>query len=174
MASMDRLSVAHVKTSLVYLVLGTGTGGAVSLWPNTPELIRLRPVHVHMMLLGFVLPVIFGLAYHVLPRFVGRPLHSIALGWWTYGLVQAGAAGMPAGFLLLAFGNPALGAWVLPLAGACGIAGCWLFAYNAWRTLPRFSEAPPPTPLRFPPPAPAVPKRIATIPAPDLHPERPL
>ena len=34
--------------------------------------------HVHMLLLGFVTMMIYGVAYHVLPRFAGYPLHNRA------------------------------------------------------------------------------------------------
>ena len=34
--------------------------------------------HVHMLLLGFVTMMIYGVAYHVLPRFVGFPMHNRA------------------------------------------------------------------------------------------------
>ena len=38
-----------------------------------------RPAHVHMLLLGFVTMMIYGVAYHVVPRFAGFPLHGLTL-----------------------------------------------------------------------------------------------
>jgi cbb3-type cytochrome oxidase subunit 1 len=35
-----------------------------------------RTAHLHMNLLGFVAMMIFGVAYHVIPRFTGHSLHS--------------------------------------------------------------------------------------------------
>ena len=41
-----------------------------------PGATMYRPAHVHLNLLGFVSMVIFGVAYHVIPRFTGHPLHN--------------------------------------------------------------------------------------------------
>ena len=68
---------AFLKSSLAWLALGVtpwrrdgGTSGV--------DLYRLA--HVHMMLLGFVAMMIFGVAYHVIPNFAGFPLHRPAGG----------------------------------------------------------------------------------------------
>jgi len=38
-----------------------------------------RPAHAHVNLLGFVAMMIYGVAYHALPRFVGVPLRRARL-----------------------------------------------------------------------------------------------
>lgn len=50
-----------------------GVGAASYLW---------RPAHAHMNLLGFVAMMIYGVAYHALPRFAGVPFSRprLALG----------------------------------------------------------------------------------------------
>jgi cbb3-type cytochrome oxidase subunit 1 len=105
-----------------------------------------RAAHIHLLLLGFVTGMIFGVGYHVFPRFAGRPLRSPGLvmpHWW---LANLGVAAMAAAFVLRAEGvrgSPAL----LGAGGAAAAIGAYLFAYNIWRTLdaPAGSRAVPPT-----------------------------
>ena len=61
-----------------------------------------RLAHVHMMLLGFVTMMIYGVAYHVLPRFSGHPLWSPRLAGWHCWSAQLGLALMVTGFVLRA------------------------------------------------------------------------
>ena len=63
-----------IRASLVWLGLGVSLGVAMVIVPQYA--LVYRPAHMHANLLGFVSMMIFGVAYHVLPRFVGRPLHS--------------------------------------------------------------------------------------------------
>ena len=73
---------AFLKSSLAWLALGVTLGVAMAAHPAW-TLYRLA--HIHMMLLGFVAMMIFGVAYHVIPRFAGFPLHWPAgerVHWW--------------------------------------------------------------------------------------------
>ncbi len=47
-------------------------------WPDIR--FTLTRVHVHILLLGFVAMMIYGVGYHILPRFMGRPIYSHRLG----------------------------------------------------------------------------------------------
>ena len=134
---MDPAVVLFLRASLVWLVAGVtlGVGMAVS-----PALIVLRTAHIHMLLLGFVTGMIFGVGYHVFPRFAGRPLpsrHLALVHWW---LANTGIAAMAVGFALRARGV----AWspvLLSAGGSAAALGAYLFAWNIWRTLGR--AAPP-------------------------------
>ena len=70
---MDWFVRYFIKSALVCLGLGIVMGVWMALSPGA---ILYRPAHVHLNLLGFVSMVIFGVAYHVIPRFAGHPLHS--------------------------------------------------------------------------------------------------
>ena len=128
---MDRTVVWFLRASLAWLVAGVTLGLGMALHP---PLLAYRAAHIHLLLLGFVTGMIFGVGYHVFPRFAGRRLVSPGLvmpHWW---LANLGAAAMAAGFVLRAEGvrgGPAL----LGAGGAAAAIGAYLFAYNIWRTL---------------------------------------
>ena len=128
---MDWFARRFLKASLAWLGAGVTLGLAMSLWPR---LVIYRPAHLHMNLLGFVAMMIFGVAYHVIPRFTGHPLHSRRMAgahWW---LANAGLAAF-----VLGFGAqpnvPAAAPLLLALGGSASAASAYLFIYNIWRTI---------------------------------------
>lgn len=146
---MDWFSKAFIKASLTWFGIGVTLGAVMSSWPNAA---MYRTAHFHMNLLGFVSMMIFGVAYHVLPRFVGHPLHNRRMAvvhWWV---ANAGLVVLTLGFVLL----PTLGARAYPvqgIGGAISALGAYLFIYNMWRTLDgpkvlqRVRQAPSPLPV---------------------------
>ena len=62
-----------------------GTGLVSYLW---------RPAHGHMNLLGFVAMMIYGVAYHALPRFRGVPFTRPRLAFAQVALANVGLLGM--------------------------------------------------------------------------------
>ena len=81
-----------VISSLVYLLFSGFLGIVMGVNPTLTGYIRYA--HIHLMLLGWVSMMIFGLAYHVLPRFVGMPMVSEGwqkFHWW---LANIGLIGM--------------------------------------------------------------------------------
>jgi cbb3-type cytochrome oxidase subunit 1 len=77
---------------------------------------------------------IFGVAYHVIPRFAGHPLHNrrAALTHWWF--ANTGLALMVAGFLARA--NAARSATaMLGVGGVLSGTGALIFAYLVWRTI---------------------------------------
>lgn len=69
---MEKYAKLFTKAALIYLVLGVTLGVAVAVNPVLGP--RLRFVHIHFNLLGFMTMFIAGVAYHVLPRFNARPV----------------------------------------------------------------------------------------------------
>lgn len=80
-------------------------------------------VHGHLMLLGFVAMMIYGIGLHVLPRFAGRPLFSERLADVQFVLANLGLWGMVYGWLSGTSPVLATGAGLSWLAMA-------LFAFN--------------------------------------------
>jgi cytochrome c oxidase cbb3-type subunit 1 len=127
---MDSFVRRFIRASLAWLGLGTVLGLALV---THPAWIIYRPAHVHLNLVGFVMMMIFGVAYHVMPRFAGHPLHSpplATLNWWVANL---GLAGMTSGFVLRP--HAALGTHLLVAGGILETAAAWIFIWNIWHTL---------------------------------------
>ncbi len=75
---MDRYAKAFVKASLIYLGIGAILGLFMVISPDHRFI--LTRVHTHIVLLGFMGMMIYGVGYHILPRFMGRPVYSARLG----------------------------------------------------------------------------------------------
>jgi cbb3-type cytochrome oxidase subunit 1 len=122
---------AFLKASLAWLALGVTLGVTMAVHP--PLTIH-RVAHMHMTLLGFVTMMIYGVAYHVVPRFVGVPLvHRRAAGlhWW---LSNVGLALMVTGFVLRTW-LPEWGTPVLGAGGSLSALGAYVFVWVIWRTV---------------------------------------
>jgi cbb3-type cytochrome oxidase subunit 1 len=128
---MDWFVTAFLKASLAWLGLGVGLGVAMAVHPAWGI---YYPAHVHMNLLGFVMMMIYGVAYHVIPRFMGRPLRNRRLAGWQWWVSNGGLALMVAGFLARP-STTGLGTLLLSIGGALVAAGAYAFIYNIWRTL---------------------------------------
>ena len=128
---MEWFVKAFLKASLAWLAAGVTLGVAMAVHPAW-SVYRLS--HVHMLLLGFVTMMIYGVAYHVIPRFSGHPLHRRQAAVWHWWVSNAGLALMATGFALrvhgVAFATPVLG-----VGGMCSAIGAYLFAWLIWRTI---------------------------------------
>ena len=69
---MEKYPKLFIKSSVFYLVLGTLMG--VLMGTQLIESAGFRFVHIHVNLIGFMAMFIFGVAYHILPRFNGKPV----------------------------------------------------------------------------------------------------
>jgi heme/copper-type cytochrome/quinol oxidase subunit 1 len=130
---MDWLVRRFVKASLAWFGLGITLGAAMAVHP---PLLAYRLAHVHMNLLGFVTMMIYGVAYHVIPRFTGHSLYSRRLAgahWW---IANAGLALMVAGFAIAPHTGRAPRQLLGPGA-ALSAAGGLAFIVNLWITIDR-------------------------------------
>jgi cbb3-type cytochrome oxidase subunit 1 len=135
---MDWFVRAFLKASLAWLSAGVTVGLAMA---ARPAWTVYRPAHAHMVLLGFATMMIFGVAYHVIPRFTGHALHSrraAGAHWWVS---NAGLLLMAAGFTLRPHAAPAAPA-LLAAGGLLSAAGAYTFAYVVWRTIDGPRRAP--------------------------------
>ena len=128
---MDWFVRRFIKASLCWFGLGITLGVAMAV---EPRMAPYRLAHMHMNLLGFVTMMIYGVAYHVIPRFTGNVLYSrrlAAVHWW---ISNAGLALMVIGFVLA----PHIGATsrpVLAIGGVLSATGGFCFIANVWRTI---------------------------------------
>jgi cbb3-type cytochrome oxidase subunit 1 len=127
---VDGFAKAFIRASLVWFVAGITLGLAMAVHPAW---VVYRPAHAHMNLVGFVVMMIFGVGYQILPRFFGHPIHSRALAIAHVWLANLGLAGLVGGFLLA----PHIGSASVPVTASGGMLwalGAYGFVYNMWRT----------------------------------------
>src|SRR6266498_2248419 len=88
---MDRFVKNFIVMSISYLAVATFFG---ILMLARPSLLYLKFVHSHLNMLGWVSMMIFGVGYHILPRFMGKPLKSPKMGKLQFWLANIGLIGM--------------------------------------------------------------------------------
>jgi cbb3-type cytochrome oxidase subunit 1 len=128
----DKMAIRFTGISIVYLLIGCPLGVMFLFLPH--YIPYLRPVHAHINLIGFVSIMIFGVSYHMFPRFTGGPIYSVPIGKLQFYLANLGLIGM------------ALSWWVferestvqhigLLIFGAVEAVAAVLYIYNSWKTL---------------------------------------
>ena len=94
---MEWFIKAFIRASLIWFTLGIALGIAMS---ARPEWVMYRPAHAHMNVVGFLVMMVFGVGYQLLPRLFGGPLWSATLAVAHLWLANLGLAAMVAGFML--------------------------------------------------------------------------
>jgi cbb3-type cytochrome oxidase subunit 1 len=129
---MDKYAKAFIKASLAYLGIGTVMGICMVLWPNIR--FTVTRVHTHINLLGFMAMMIYGVGYHILPRFMGRPVYSHRLGNIQVWLANITLMGLSISWILEASQG---GIWhiILILFGLGQGVSVFLFIFNLWKSM---------------------------------------
>lgn len=125
---MPRLSVWFIRAALLYLITGF-TFGALMLANKgvsfDPLLWRLLPIHIELLLLGWMVQLAMGVAFWILPRF-RQQRGNVGAAWAAFVLLNAGIWLAAAGALVSA------AIW-LPVLGRLLEAGAAAaFAISAW------------------------------------------
>jgi hypothetical protein len=133
---MPKIVRWHIKTALVYLVAALLLALLAALPPLTTRLPGLFPVSFHLLAVGWLTQLIFGVVLWMFPKYSReRPRGSESLGWAVYILLNLG-------LVLRAVAEPQLGraplwGWLLVVSAVLqGLAGM-LFVSNTW---PRVKE----------------------------------
>ena len=131
---MSPTTIRFLKVGMAYFVLGALLGTLLAL-PFTRDLLYSAPgaqwrlAHTHLNLAGFVIMIIFGIAYHILPRFAGKPLHSEAWAAAHFWIAALATGGMVIGFIAP---SSAILLWTGSAAQFFGIV---LGVVNLWLTI---------------------------------------
>ena len=101
---------------MLYFLGGFGLGGVLLItlgWKHQAIFVVLQPVYWHLLVVGWLMQCIFGVAYWMFPPFSkDQQQRSETLGWFTYGSLNMG-------LLLRAVVEP----WHSLFApGGCGLA----------------------------------------------------
>ena len=125
---MEKYPKLFIKTSVFYLVLGSLMG--VLMGTQLISSAGFRFVHVHVNLIGFVAMFIFGVAYHILPRFNGRPVPYP--GWIPvqFYLMNIGLVGLLTFYLLGGFWESGMRSILLGLFSVVIGISVIMFAIN--------------------------------------------
>jgi hypothetical protein len=124
-----------VKTALGWLVAALVLGVVMQLPAagRVPALAAVWPTYLHLMVVGWLAQLVFGVAFWLFPRYSAEhPRGSERLGWAVYGLVNA-ALVLRLGaepFRALAAVRP-----VLVVSAGLHLAAVGLFIVNTWPRL---------------------------------------
>lgn len=148
---MDGYVKGFILASLGWLAIGATLGLAmavhdahvVSGGSNWTWL--LLPTHTHVMTIGWVSMMIFGVGYHMIPRFSGVLVWSPHLAWWHLALANVGLLAMGSGFWLNRWQEDRWG-WLLGLGGTAQTAAILAFVGNMLVTIWK-AGAPRPAPM---------------------------
>ncbi len=91
---MPILTRFFVRTSLIYLFAALLAGLLLALrglWSLPPIVNSLTPVYFHLLMLGWVAQLIFGIVYWMFPKYSkDRPRGNETLAWAVYVLLNLG------------------------------------------------------------------------------------
>ena len=131
---MSATTIRFLKVGMACLILGALLGTLLAV-PVTRDLLSRAPgaqwrlAHTHLNLSGFVLMTIFGIAYHILPRFAGKPLRSEAWAAVHFWIATFATAGMVIGFIA------PVAVLLLWTGSVAQFAGIVLGVVNLWLTI---------------------------------------
>lgn len=151
-----RLAAAHLTVALVALFGGVVTGllqalehAGVNLYPALAPAVRSYyhglTLHGVLNVLVYTTFFIAGFLPLIAARALGRPLASIRLGWWAFGVMAAGLvlAAVPllgnAATVMFTFYPPLRAHWAFYVGLTLVVVGTWLITLNlalgwrAWR-----------------------------------------
>lgn len=129
---MDPFVRRFIRASVLWLAIGVLIGLAMAFVPM--RALAYKPAHMHANLLGFVSMMIFGVAYHVIPRFSGSPLHSPRLAGLHLWVANIGLALMVSGWIGRVWWR-GVGEGALQVGAVASALGAAAFIFNIWRTL---------------------------------------
>lgn len=92
-------------------------------------------MHAHINLLGWLSMMVFAVAYHVLPRFSGRALHSERLADTHVVLANIGLIGLMISWPLSHYNRTPMVQLIFTGAAICYATGAYIFVYNILKTI---------------------------------------
>lgn len=136
---MSKITVWFIRFAIIYFLLAILLGLHMSVaGPVYPWM----PIHTHFNLLGWMSMMIYGVGYHILPRFSGKPLFSDALATAQLWLSNIGLLGMAAGWWVR---NESGSSTVLVIFALIEALSIVFFAINMLKTI-KAAPAPAPAP----------------------------
>lgn len=133
---MPTLTRWFIKTALVYFVTALALGAAMqsrALVTALPVLLVVWPAYIHLLVVGWITGLIFGVAYWLFPRSDRlRPALSERLGWAAYGFLNTGLLLRVVTEPVTALDPATPARWLLPLSGVLQFGGACAFVAIIW------------------------------------------
>ena len=129
---MDKFVKGFIVMSVVYL--GAAAVMGILMLAN-PNVMALKFVHSHLNMLGWVSMMIYGVGYHILPRFMGRPLYNNKIGEIQFYLANISLVSMLLFYTLNVYNPSDVYKTITVVSGAVQAFSVFLFLYNMLMTL---------------------------------------
>jgi cbb3-type cytochrome oxidase subunit 1 len=129
---MDRFVKGFIVMSIVYLGVAAIIG---ILMLGNQNMLGLKFVHSHLNMLGWVSMMIYGVGYHILPRFMGRPLYSNKVAEAQFYLANISLITMLVFYTLNLYAANDTFRVLTVVSGAVQAVAVFLFFYNMLMTL---------------------------------------
>ena len=129
---MDKFVKGFIVMSVVYLGVAA-VMGIVML--SNQNVMALKFVHSHLNMLGWVSMMIYGVGYHILPRFMGRALYSNKIGEAQFYLANISLITLLLFYALNVYYPSDLYRTITVVSGAVQALTIFLFLYNMLMTL---------------------------------------
>ena len=136
---MDKYVKGFIVMSVVYLGISSVLG---IIMLGNQNMLAIKFVHSHLNMLGWVSMMIFGVGYHILPRFMGRPVYSNRVVEVQFYLANVSLVAMLVFYSLNIYSANDTFRMITIAAGAAQAVAIFLFFYNMLMTLLAKTEQP--------------------------------
>jgi len=136
---MDRFVKNFIIMSIFYLTLSSILGIVMF---HHPQTLSFKFVHSHLNMLGWVSMMIYGVGYHILPKFAGKFLKSPKLAELQFWIANVSLIVMLLFYTMNVLSPTSSYITIATLAGAAHVFSIGIFFYNMVATL--LPAAPPP------------------------------
>lgn len=130
---MDSFVKNFIASSIIYLALSSMLGVVMMAHPNT--LGTFKFVHSHLMLLGWVSMMIYGVGYHILPRFAGKLIKNKALPEFHFWVANAALIGMVVCYPMYMSTGEGIYKTIMAISGTVQALSMFIFLYVMFVTL---------------------------------------
>lgn len=126
---MPKLSVWLVRASLIHMGIGFLFGSLILHHkgiPIYPWTWRLLNPHIELMIFGWTIQFVMGIAFWILPRFTGEGRYgNTPLGWWSFAFINSG-------ILMVALGSWFSLEQITLIGRLCTLSAVCLFVLLMW------------------------------------------
>lgn len=133
---MPLVARAYIKAGLVHFAVALVFGVLVAAQPLlqwSPAVAALRPVFLHLLIVGWVTQLIIGVAYWMFPKqSKEQPRGSTRLGWTVFALLNGGLILRAVGEPLFMLQVGTFAGILLAVSAVLQVTAGWLFIANTW------------------------------------------